>query len=181
MIRLPPLTEPVKQTFAMSGFWMSAPMFSSLPVTTFSTPAGSFSATRCTSRVVASGAEGGGFTITVLPASRAWGRAAARIAIGQLKGTMIVTTPERLVRHLGGDRDAGHHGKCLARVDLVGDHQREVPADLEDQGVDPGLDADLAVLLRQDRRIRVPVVRDAGDRLGHLTRPLGVDRADQAG
>lgn len=92
MIRLPPATDPVKQTFATLGLSMSAAMFSSGPVTTLSTPAGTFSATRWT-RVVASGADGGGLTITVLPASKAWGRAAPRMAIGQLNGTMIETTP----------------------------------------------------------------------------------------
>ncbi len=48
---------------------------------------------RCTTRVVARGAEGGGLTIAVLPASRACGSAAPRIAIGQLNGTITVTTP----------------------------------------------------------------------------------------
>ena len=84
---------PVKQTFATSVFWMRPDMFSSLPVTTLSTPAGSFSAMRCTTRVRASGVVGGGLTIAVLPASSACGRAAPRIAIGQLNGTMSVTTP----------------------------------------------------------------------------------------
>ena len=93
MIRLPPFTDPVKQTFATSVFWMSPVMFSSLPVTTLSTPGGSFSATRWMTRVVASGAEGGGLTIAVLPASSAWGSDAPRIAIGQLNGTITVTTP----------------------------------------------------------------------------------------
>ena len=93
MIRLPPPTEPVKQTLATSVFWIRPAMFSSVPVTTLSTPGGSFSAMRCTTRVVARGAEGGGLTIAVLPASRAWGSAAPRIAIGQLNGTMTVTTP----------------------------------------------------------------------------------------
>ncbi len=93
MMRLPPPTEPVKQTLATSVFWMRPAMFSSAPVTTLSTPGGSFSAMRCTTRAVARGAEGGGLTIAVFPASRAWGRAAPRIAIGQLKGTMTVTTP----------------------------------------------------------------------------------------
>ena len=68
-------------------------MLASGPVTTFSTPGGSFSAMRCTTRAVASGAVSGGFTITVLPASSACGSAAPRMAMGQLKGTMIVTTP----------------------------------------------------------------------------------------
>ena len=44
-------------------------------------------------RVVARGAVRGGFTMTVLPASSACGRAAPRMATGQLNGTMIVTTP----------------------------------------------------------------------------------------
>ena len=68
-------------------------MFASWPVTTFSTPGGSFSAMRCTTRAVASGADSGGFTMTVLPASSACGSEAPRIAIGQLKGTIMVTTP----------------------------------------------------------------------------------------
>jgi hypothetical protein len=93
IIRLPPLTLPVKHTLATSASWIRPAMASSRPVTTFSTPGGSFSATRCTTRVVASGAEGGGLTMAVLPASRACGRAAPRIAIGQLNGTMTVTTP----------------------------------------------------------------------------------------
>ena len=93
MILLPPPTEPVKQTFAMSVFRISADMLASLPVTTLSTPGGSFSAIRCTTRVVASGADNGGLTIAVLPASSACGSDAPRIAIGQLKGTMMVTTP----------------------------------------------------------------------------------------
>ena len=51
--------------------------------------------------VCESGAVRGGFTMTALPASSAWGRAAARIATGQLKGTMMVTTPKRLIGHRG--------------------------------------------------------------------------------
>ena len=93
MIRLPPLTLPVKQTFATSGLSIRPAISLSRPVTTLSTPGGSFSATRCTRRVVASGVDGGGLTMAVLPASRAWGSAAARIAIGQLNGTITVTTP----------------------------------------------------------------------------------------
>ncbi len=93
MMRLPPPTEPVKQTFATSSLVIRAAMSASLPVTTLRTPAGSFSAMRCTRRVVASGADGGGLTIAVLPASSACGRAAPRIAIGQLNGTITVTTP----------------------------------------------------------------------------------------
>ena len=81
----------MKHTFATSV--MSPVMFSSLPVTTLSTPGGSFSATRWMTRVVASGAEGGGLTIAVLPASSACGSEAPRIAIGQLNGTITVTTP----------------------------------------------------------------------------------------
>ena len=36
--------------------------------------------------------------------------------------------------------------------------EREVPADLEDEGVDPALQADLAVLLAEDRGVLVPLV-----------------------
>jgi hypothetical protein len=94
MIRLPPPGLPVKQTFFTRSSWMSAgPTSASVPVTTLSTPGGSSAATCCTVRTVASGQLGGGFTTTVLPASRAWGSEAARIASGQLNGTMIVTTP----------------------------------------------------------------------------------------
>jgi hypothetical protein len=93
MIRLPPFTLPVKQTFATSGFWIRPAMFSSRPLITLSTPGGSFSATRCTSRAIASGVVGGTFTIAVLPASSACGSEAPRIAIGQLNGTITVTTP----------------------------------------------------------------------------------------
>ena len=93
IIFLPPFTEPVKQTLATSELRISALMLASTPVTTFSTPGGSCLAMRSTIRVVASGAVRGGFTMTVLPASSACGRAAPRMATGQLNGTMIVTTP----------------------------------------------------------------------------------------
>ena len=94
MIRFPPPGLPVKQTFFTRSSWISAsPISASAPVTTFSTPGGSACATSVTVRVVARGAVGGGLTTTVLPASRACGRAAARMASGQLNGTMIVTTP----------------------------------------------------------------------------------------
>jgi hypothetical protein len=94
MMRLPPLTPPVKQSFFTRSSWISAgPISASVPVTTFSTPGGSSWATCCTVRTVASGQVGGGLTTTVLPASSACGREAARMASGQLNGTMIVTTP----------------------------------------------------------------------------------------
>src|SRR5699024_4848496 len=94
MILLPPFIEPVKHTLATSSFATSAaPISASSPVTTFSTPAGRCFAIRCTARVVASGAEGGGLTTTVLPAISAYGSEAPRMATGQLNGTIIVTTP----------------------------------------------------------------------------------------
>ena len=75
---------------------------------------------------------------------------------------------QRLVRHLRVDGDrAGHRGEGVVGVDLVGEHESKVPADLEHECVDPRLEADLAVLLRQDRRVLVTVIRDPGDRLGH--------------
>src|SRR3712207_9254272 len=96
MIFLPPLTLPVKQTFATSGSAIRPAISLSRPVTTLSTPGGSFSATRCTRRVVASGVDGGGLTMAVLAASSAGGRDAARIAIGPMKGNITVTKPRGL-------------------------------------------------------------------------------------
>src|SRR6202161_2676592 len=94
MMRLPPPTEPVKQTCRIRGSPMTiGPTTSSAPVTTLSTPGGS-AFTRCLSVCTDdSGVVGGGFTITVLPDISAAGRDAARIASGQLNGEMIVTTP----------------------------------------------------------------------------------------
>ena len=72
MMRLPPRTEPVKQTLATSVLdTRASPISASSPVTTFRTPAGSLSAMRWTARVVASGQDGGGLTTTVFPAIRA--------------------------------------------------------------------------------------------------------------
>ena len=94
MIRLPPGTLPVKQTCRMRGSPTTiGPSTSSAPVTTFSTPAGSARVRWRNVRTADSGVVGGGLTITVLPAISAYGRLAARIASGQLKGKMIVTTP----------------------------------------------------------------------------------------
>ena len=116
---------------------------------------------------------GGGLTIAVLPASSACGRAAPRIAIGQLNGTMTVTTPSGWYDDGRLDRDAGHDGEHLAGVDLVGEHQRQVPADLEDERVDPGLEADLAVLLRQDGGVLVARRRRCPRSRRHLLGALG--------
>ena len=94
MMRRPPATLPVKQTLATASFWISGgPMIWSSPVMMLSTPGGSAAAMRSTARTVASGALNGGFTITVLPASRANGSEAPRIANGQLNGRMMVTAP----------------------------------------------------------------------------------------
>jgi hypothetical protein len=158
MIFLPPPTEPVKQTFAMSGLRINADILASGPVTTFSTPGGSWSARRCTTRVVASGAVTGGFTMTLLPASSACGNEAPRMAMGQLKGTMIDTTPNGWLRHRGLHWNGTGNGRQHFRhVDLIGMAQRELPADFQNQRIDPGLEADLAVLLRQDRGVRIAV------------------------
>ena len=87
MIRLPPPTEPVKQTWRMRGSpTTTGPTTESSPVTTLSTPGGK-ARTRCLSVCTDdSGVVGGGFTITVLPDISAAGRDAARIASGQLNG-----------------------------------------------------------------------------------------------
>jgi hypothetical protein len=93
-IRLPPAGLPVKHTFLTRSSPISgAPISASAPVTTLTTPGGRSAATRWTVRTVASGAVGGGLTTTVLPATSACGSEAARMASGQLKGTMMVTTP----------------------------------------------------------------------------------------
>src|SRR5690625_7619291 len=97
IMRLPPLTEPVKHTLATSSLdTKAAPISASSPVITFSTPGGKLSANRMTARVIDKGADGGGFTISVMTASSAYGREATRIAMGQLKGAIIVNTPARL-------------------------------------------------------------------------------------
>src|SRR5487761_1018713 len=87
MIRLPPPTEPVKQTCLTRGSPTTiGPTTSSAPVTTLSTPGGN-ARTRCLSVCTDdSGVVGGGFTITVLPDISAAGRDAARMASGQLNG-----------------------------------------------------------------------------------------------
>ena len=46
-----------------------------------------------TNTAVARGALAGALTMTEFPASKAWGSDAARIASGQLNGTMMVTGP----------------------------------------------------------------------------------------
>ena len=158
MIFLPPPTEPVKQTFAISGLRISADMLASGPVTTLSTPGGSCSAMRCTTRVVASGAVNGGFTMTVLPASSACGSDAPRIAIGQLKGTMMETTPSGWYDTVVCTGMApGTGGSTFAVSTSSAWLKRQLPANLQHQRIDPGLEADLAVLLRQDRRVGVAV------------------------
>ena len=87
MMRLPPAVEPVKQTCLTRGSpTTTGPRTPSSPVTTFSTPGGSFCATWRSVSTDDSGVVGGGFAITVLPAISACGRLAARIASGQLNG-----------------------------------------------------------------------------------------------
>jgi hypothetical protein len=58
-------------------------------------------------------------------------------------------------------------------VHLLREQKREVPPDLEHQGVHPGLEPDLPVVLRQDRGVLVAIIRDPGDRHAHPRRPLG--------
>jgi hypothetical protein len=89
-------------------FCTSAFMLASGPVTTLSTPGGSFSAMRCTTRAVASGAVSAGFTITVLPASSACG---SEVRVQQFDGTRQMDfhpLPERrLIIHLSGEVEIG--------------------------------------------------------------------------
>ncbi len=94
MIRLPAPTLPVKPTLRTRGSWISTgPSTASAPETTLSTPGGSCVAMCSTVRTNDSGVVGGALTTTVLPATSAWGSDAARIASGQLKGTISETTP----------------------------------------------------------------------------------------
>src|SRR4051794_41795402 len=94
MIRLPAPTLPVKPALRTRGSWMSTgPSTASGPETTLSTPAGSSAAISATVRTNDSGVVGGALTTTVLPATSACGSEAARIANGQLNGTIRVTTP----------------------------------------------------------------------------------------
>src|SRR3954465_13420344 len=94
MIRLPAPTLPVKPTLRTRGSWISTgPSTASCPETTLSTPGGSSAAISSTAGTNDSGVVGGASTPTVLPATSAWGSEAARIANGQLNGTMRLTTP----------------------------------------------------------------------------------------
>ena len=94
MMALPPPTLPVKHTcFTRGSPITTGPITASAPVTTLRTPGGSARAMWRNVRTTDIGVVGGGLTTTVLPAMRAYGRLAPRIARGQLNGKMIVTTP----------------------------------------------------------------------------------------
>jgi hypothetical protein len=80
---------------------------------------------------------------------------------------------DRLVGHGGLHRDARGRRQHLGRLDLTGEGQRQLPADLEDQGVDPGLVHDLAVLQGEDAGVLVALVGEALDGGGHLGGALG--------
>ena len=86
---------------------------------------------------------------------------------------------QRLVGHRGCHRDGtGNRGQHFRRVDFVGVVQRQLPAQLEHQRIDPGFKADLAVLLRQDRRIVIAVLGNAAECRQH---PLGTLLRRQGG
>ena len=87
-----------------------------------------------------------------------------------------------LIAHRRTRRDVARDRlEHLGGVDLVRVHQRQVPADLQHERVDPALETDLAVLLRQDRAIfgskgirRVGHAHDGGlHHLGALLRRQG--------
>src|SRR3954454_18944545 len=114
MIRLPAPTLPVKPTLRTRGSWTTTgPSTASCPETTLSTPGGSSAAISSTVRPNDSGVVGGALTTTVLPATSACGSEAARIANGQLNGTMRLTTPS---------------GRCVTRVLYGGAGSSRTPA-----------------------------------------------------
>jgi hypothetical protein len=64
------------------------------------------------------------------------------MAMGQLKGT---------IAHGGFGGDLTGDGlQHLGGVHLIGVYQRQLPADLQHQRIDPAFQTDLAVLLRED-------------------------------
>ena len=114
MIRLPAPTLPVKPTLRTRGSWMrTGPSVASCPETTLSTPGGSSAAISATVRTNDSGVVGGALTTTVLPATSACGSEAARMASGQLNGTIRLTTPS---------------GTCVTRVLYGGAGSSRTPA-----------------------------------------------------
>ena len=172
MILLPPLTLPVKQTFATSGLSIRPAISLSRPVTTLSTPGGELLGDPLDQ-------PGGG--------QRRRGRrlddrgVAGQQRVRQRRGEDRDGPVERhdhghhadrLVGHGGLDRDPRRRGQHLGGLDLVGEGQRELPADLEHQGVHPRLVHDLAVLQRQDPGVLVALVGEPLDRGGHLRGPL---------
>ena len=183
MIRLPPSTLPVKQTFATSVFWIRPAMFASAPVTTLSTPGGQL------------------LGDALHDARRRQRRRGRRLDDRGVAGQQRVRErgaedrdrpverhddgddAERLVRRRSSRPGCpGTTGSTLPVSTSSASIEREVPADLEDERVDPGLEADLAVLLRQDRGVLVAVVGDALDRGGHLRGALAAAvSADHAG
>ena len=157
MIRLPPLTEPVKQTFAMSVFWMRPVMFSSVPVTTFSTPGGQLLGDALDDARRRQRCRGRRLHDRGVAREQGVGKCGAQDRDRPVERHDHRDDPERLVGHVGGDRDApGTTGSVLPVSTSSAMHQGEVPSDLEQQCVDPSLEPHLAVLLRQDRGIRHP-------------------------
>ena len=93
MIAFPVGTEPIRPTFAISGWAVSAAPHSRPPGSTENTPGGKSGLTSSAKRSEESGACSGGLTISVLPvASGAPVRIAANSS-GWLKALMRAITP----------------------------------------------------------------------------------------
>ena len=94
MIRFPPPTLPVKHDLAHARVADEhRPQHGVVAGDDVDTPGGSSAAISATVRTNDSGVVGGALTTTVLPATSACGSDAARIASGQLNGTIRLTTP----------------------------------------------------------------------------------------
>ena len=63
---------------------------------------------------------------------------------------------------------AGNGGQHFRRVDFIDQAQRQSPAQLQHQRINPGFEADLAVLLRQDGGVVIAVLGNASERRQHL-------------
>ena len=134
MIFLPPPTEPVKHTLATSGFLISADMLASGPVTTLSTPGGNFSAMRCTTRAVASGAVSARLHDHGIAGQQRMRQRGAQDGDGPVERHDDADHAQRLVAHGGFGRDVARDRlQHFGGIHLVGMHQRQLPADLQHQ------------------------------------------------
>ena len=82
---------------------------------------------------------------------------------------------QRLIGHGGlHGNGAENRGQNLGSIDLIGETQCQLPAQLQHQRVDPGLEANLAVLLGEDGGVLVPAFRHALECSEHFPRRAAV-------